>query len=284
MGISKFARKWKRSIQKRLPGYQPPIPPGNKKIANKVKAATAEPTKPAAKVAAPAEKSPADDVEFLVPDNKLEDIFPGSDQAEVTMLPRLIRSHKWAMPEHELMVLGALTKVLQPKLVVEFGTFMGGSTLAMASNMPAGSKIITIDLDPTARSTHVHGMGVGLSEFDVGCLFRGTRYESMIEQRFSNTVEFSDEDLISAADLVFVDADHTYEFAKRDTETAVQFVKSEGTILWHDYRWEPANPECVGVTHTVNEFYEEYGCCSQIAGTRFALHSSRLSNIAKKAA
>ncbi|MCA9125515.1 MAG: class I SAM-dependent methyltransferase [Planctomycetales bacterium] len=252
MGITRFASKLKRSIKKRLPGYEPI--PGNKAI--KVEA--------------------AEDVPFLVPTAKLHEIFDSADVAEVTMLPRLIRSHKWAMPEHELLTLGALTKILQPKLVVEFGTFMGGSTLSMAANMPADGKIVTIDLDPAARSTHVHGMGVGLSQFDVGCLFRGTRYASMIEQRFANTVEFHDRDLLDAADLVFVDADHTYEFAKRDTRTAMTFVKSTGTILWHDYTWEPKNPECVGVTKTVNEFWEQFGCCSQIAGTRFALYTPQL--------
>lgn len=249
MGLKKFTSKMSRSIKKRLPGYEPN--PGNKSVS-------------------------ASDVPFLVPSAKLDEIFESADHAEVTMLPRLIRTHKWAMPEHELLTLGALAKILQPKLVVEFGTFMGGSTLSLAANMPSDGKIVTIDLDPNARDTHVHGMGVGLSQFDVGCLFRGTRYESMIEQRFANTVQFQDRDLLAAADLVFVDADHTYEFAKRDTQTAMTFVKNSGTILWHDYTWEPANPECVGVTRTVNEFWEEFGSCSQIAGTRFALYTPSL--------
>lgn len=256
MGINKFVSKWKRSIAKRLPGQH--VDPGNKEV--------------------------APDVPFLVPEATLSEIFEGSDQAEVTMLPRLIRTHKWAMPEHELLTLGALTKVLQPKLVVEFGTFMGGSTLAMASNMPQDGRIVTIDLDPTARKTHVHGMGVGLSDFDVGTLFRGTRYESQIEQRFANTVNFRDDDLLQAADLVFVDADHTYEFAKRDTQTALTFMKPGGSILWHDYTWEPANPECVGVTRTVNEFWEEHGSCSQILGTRFAIFSPVLARASVAAA
>ena len=100
----------------------------------------------------------------------------------------------------------------------------------------------------------------------------------MIEQRYANTVEFSDEDLIGKADLVFVDADHTYEFAKRDTETALKLIKPGGTILWHDYSWAPENPECVGVTKTVNEFRDRHGDCWQIEGTRFAIyHPSRVS-------
>lgn len=247
MGIQRFTKRWGRSIAKRLPlSRSKPVRTGS---------------------------LPLPSVPFLVPTAGLADIFPGADQIEMTMLPRLIRTHKWAMPEHELLTLGALIKILQPRLIVEFGTFTGGSTLAMAANMPEDGRIVTIDLAPADRKTHVHGMGVGLSEFEVGCLFQSTRYEARIEQRFANTVDFQDADLVAAADLVFVDADHTYEFAKRDTQTALTFLKEEGTILWHDYTWEPSNPECVGVTRTVNEFWEERGACRSIADTRFALYT-----------
>jgi predicted O-methyltransferase YrrM len=211
-------------------------------------------------------------VEFIVPTQTLDEIFPGAGQAEIIMLPRLIRSHKWAMPEHELLTLGAIAKMIQPRKVVEFGTFRGGSTLVMASNIPSDGRIVTVDIDPAQRKSHEHGLGTGLSEFDLGCLFRGTAYESKIEQRFCNTLHFDADDLIGQADLVFVDADHTYEFVKRDTEKAMTLVRPGGWILWHDYTWEPENSECAGVTKAVNEFFLRYGNCHQIAKTRFAIH------------
>jgi predicted O-methyltransferase YrrM len=40
------------------------------------------------------------------------------------------------MPEHELLVLGAVTQALRPERVVEFGTFTGASTFLMALNNP----------------------------------------------------------------------------------------------------------------------------------------------------
>ncbi len=219
-----------------------------------------------------AARAAADGIQFLVPEKSLDGVLAGAEFAEVVMLPRLIRSHKWAMPEHELLVLGAIAKQVKPKMVVEFGTFRGGSTLVMAANSPNDARVITIDLDPTLRKTHEHGTGVGLSDFDVGCLFRGTRYERQIEQRFANSVEFVDNDLVGKADLILVDADHTYEFARRDTEKAMQFLKPGGTIVWHDYTWEPQNSECAGVTRTVNEFWQANGRCARIAGTRFAIY------------
>jgi predicted O-methyltransferase YrrM len=216
----------------------------------------------------------ASTIEFLAPTQTLDEILPGADQSEVIMLPRLIRSHKWAMPEHELLTLGAITRMIQPKLVVEFGTFRGGSTLAIASNMPQEGRVVTVDIDPSTRSTHEHGLGTGLSDFDVGCLFKSTRYERMIEQRFCNTLSFDTSDLSGKADLVFIDADHTYEFVKRDTAKAMTLVKPGGWLLWHDYTWEPQNSECAGVTKAVNEFLQANGNCVQIAKTRFAIHKT----------
>lgn len=262
MAIERFIAKWKRSIAKRVGQYAK-------------KQSAREQIRESIPIAA-GNRAVTGNVAFDLQRASLAELFERGDQTETTMLPRLIRSHEWAMPEHELLTLGALARQLCPSLVVEFGTFMGGSTLAMASNLPTESRIVTVDLEPEQRPEHEHGMGVGLLEFEVGCLFRGTRYESMIEQRFANTIEFSDEDLVGKADLVFVDADHTYEFAKRDTETALRLVKPGGAILWHDYSWAPENPECVGVTKTVNEFRDTHGGCRQIEGTRFAIYHPTL--------
>lgn len=214
----------------------------------------------------------AANIDFLLPTRPLEDILPGADRAEVCMLPRLIRSHLWAMPEHELLTLGAITRMINPARVIEFGTFQGGSTLVMATNMADSGSIVTIDLDPAERRTHEHGLGTGLIEFDLGCLFRGTRYEQMIEQRYGNTLHVDDPDLVGGADLVFIDADHTYAFATRDTAKALTFARPGGWLVWHDYTWEVENSECAGVTKAVNEFFQRYGGCFHIAGTRFAIH------------
>jgi predicted O-methyltransferase YrrM len=211
-------------------------------------------------------------IEFLLPTRELDGILPGADRAEVCMLPRHIRSHGWAMPEHELLTLGAIIRMTKPRFVVEFGTFQGGSTLVMAANIDPGGRIVTIDLDPSQRTSHEHGLGTGLLEFDLGSLFRGTRFEPMIEQRWSNTLNVAGDDLLGKADLVFVDADHTYPFAKHDTAKALTFVRPGGWIVWHDYTWLPEHSECAGVTRAVNEFFQRHGNCFHIAKTRFAIH------------
>ena len=39
--------------------------------------------------------------------------------------------------------------------------------------------------------------------------------------------------------MVFVDGSHAYEYAKSDSDVAMQLVKRNGCIIWHDYGiWE----------------------------------------------
>ncbi len=222
-----------------------------------------------------ARPQPLPQIEYPLPTRTLELLLPGSELTEVAFLPRLIRRHRWAMPEHEVLVLGALCRQLVPARIVEFGTFTGGSTLAMAANTPPATRILTVDVAPHTQATHVHGLGVGFPSFDTGVLFRDTPFAAKIEQRFVDTRAFEVGELAEAVDLVFVDADHTYEFVRRDSETAYAMLRPGGAIVWHDYRWEPQDAACVGVTQAVNEFWQKHGDCFQIAETRFAIHLPR---------
>jgi hypothetical protein len=49
------------------------------------------------------------------------------------------------------------------------------------------------------------------------------------------------------AGLVFVDGSHTYDYAGRDSETAMRLVRPRGVVLWHDYGVWP------GVTQALEE-------------------------------
>jgi predicted O-methyltransferase YrrM len=210
--------------------------------------------------------------QFSLQEVALESLFPKSESSQISMSVKQIRTHLWAMPEHELLVLGAIAKYLKPSYIIEFGTFTGASTLALAMNSPGNAKVVTVDIDPSERTVHQHGLGVGLLEFNVGMHFKLTNWESKIEQRFSNSASFDLPEWIGRVDLFFIDADHTYEFVRRDTEKAKSMLSPNGVIVWHDYRWDPQDSECEGVTRAVNEFSDNYGGCYQIQGTRFAIH------------
>ena len=52
---------------------------------------------------------------------------------------------------------------------------------------------------------------------------------------------------VGRAGLVFVDGSHAYDYARKDSETAMRLVKPGGIVLWHDYGVWP------GVTQALEE-------------------------------
>ena len=54
-------------------------------------------------------------------------------------------------------------------------------------------------------------------------------------------------DVLGRAGLVFVDGSHAYDYAKKDSETAMRLVRPRGIVLWHDYGVWP------GVTQALEE-------------------------------
>lgn len=217
------------------------------------------------------------EVAFELPVVDPGELWPGFDRLSITMNPRQIRRHLWAMPENEIMVLSAICAALQPRNVFEFGTFTGASTLAIAANSPSDVKIHTLDIPPEDRKSHRTGVGSDIPfEFEIGQAFRGTKWESNIQILTADARKLDVSDFKQSMDLVFVDADHTYSFVKNDTEKALQMLKPGGVILWHDYRWDDESPECAGVTRCVNEFHKAQGACHEIDGTRFAVFQSPL--------
>ena len=207
-----------------------------------------------------------------LPARTVGDLWPHANETEVSLVPTQLRQHPWGMPEHELLILGAITRAVQPRRIVEFGTFTGGSTLSMALNSPPEARLVTVDVDPADRRTHVHGSGVGLYEFRTGEMFVGTPWCEKITQQFCDTRRFAMPEWEGCVDLFMVDADHTYEYVRADIATARRMLSPSGVIVWHDYTWLPENPECGGVTRAVNEFGRQFGNCFQITGTRFAVY------------
>lgn len=207
-----------------------------------------------------------------LPKRALAELWPSVNYGEVSLIPKQMRQHLWGMPEHELLILGAITRAVNPKRIVEFGTFTGASTLTIALNSPPDARVVTVDVDPATRPTHVHGLGVGLIEFRTGEMFLDTPWAAKIEQRYCDTRQFAMPEWKGQVGLFMVDADHTYEFVRTDTALAKSMLAPGGILVWHDYTWTPDSAECAGVTRAVNEFNRQYGNCFQIAGTRFAVY------------
>jgi len=210
---------------------------------------------------------------FTLPVRPLAELFPGIE-TRTTQIPvsQLRRHDQCAVPAAELLTLAAICGYVKPRCILEIGTYTGSSALIMAMNTPPETEIFTLDLDPTDRATHQHGLGVGgLPDYTVGAAYLGTPFAGKIRQLLGSSLTFDFTPFTGNIDLVFIDADHTYDFVKADTATALKLLRPGGIILWDDYVWDERFPECAGVTRCVNELAQARPI-ARPEGTRFAIY------------
>lgn len=171
----------------------------------------------------------------------------------------------------ELAALGALASRPGVKSIFEIGTFNGLTALNFALNSAADARIFTLDLPPENKGdTSLQAAGGDLKyivQERKGWLFHQGRRpeEAKITQLFGDSATFDYAAHRNATDLVFVDGAHSYDYVRKDTETALQLLRNgRGVIAWHDYNtWWP------GVIQHLEELYRRPGFdgLRRIAGT-----------------
>ncbi|MEI8192178.1 MAG: class I SAM-dependent methyltransferase, partial [candidate division NC10 bacterium] len=203
----------------------------------------------------------------------LGELFPGIEETVVHFpVSRLEPQGEWALPLAELLTVAAVCRYTQARRIYEMGTYTGATTLGMAMNAPADAEIFTLDLDAAERAAlRITVDGADASAFVVGACYRDTPFTDRVHQLLGNTLTFDHSPYYGTIDLVLIDANHTYPYVKRDTETAFKLLRPGGTIIWDDYVWEEQHPECAGVAQCLNELASIYRLF-QIRGTRLAIH------------
>lgn len=204
---------------------------------------------------------------------KIEDLFPGVDSLAVNIpLNSASGEDDWNLPFRELTVLAAICTHCRPRRVFEIGTYKGSSTLAIALNTPGATEVFTLDLGPSVGDTHKDGFGPGgLPAYEVGSYYRASPVRSKIRQLLGNSATFDYKPYLHSVDFVFIDADHTYDCVRKDTETGLALLAPSGIILWDDYGWTERHPECAGVSRCLNELARNANVY-QIEGTRLAIY------------
>jgi predicted O-methyltransferase YrrM len=131
----------------------------------------------------------------------------------------------------EMAALAVITAAKWPRRVLEFGTYDGASTWHLWANARPGGSVTTVDLPPgttVAGSTDptLHGV-------------RGRPF--LPESPDVRVVEVDsrawEPDPGAAYDLCFIDAGHSYECVRNDTEKARRALAPGGVIVWHDATW-----------------------------------------------
>jgi predicted O-methyltransferase YrrM len=164
-----------------------------------------------------------------LPRIRLRDVVPNPDDVPVTII-----DHRYilgGLAIQELVVLNRLARWLDPELVFEVGTFLGATTIQLAANTTA--PVYTLDLPP-ANAGEAAREDVFRPERP-GLLIADSPYEERITQLFGDSRTFNFSPFHRRVDLVFVDADHSYDAVRADSRRAVEMLSDRGAVVWHDY-------------------------------------------------
>lgn len=170
----------------------------------------------------------------------------------------------------DLAVLLTILVDRRPRVALEVGTFNGATTRLMAINL-AGSIIHTIDL-PKDYSVASDSAELPKDDFHL-INARGFSIDYLSDPEISNIVQhFGDTahwDFATArgAEFFFIDASHTYEYVRNDTEKAMRTCHGRvATFLWHD-----CDMNHCGVTSWLAEMCRSGYPVKRIAGTNLAV-------------
>lgn len=169
----------------------------------------------------------------------------------------------WDTPIHDLFWLVELLKAAQPRRIMEFGTCTGLATYYLAKNSAPDAVVTTLDL-PDEDFERIKPS----PEITLGMRFKGTPEESKI-RRVPVDLACLDTSRFEPQDFIFIDAQHGYEDALRDSENALRMLAPGGTIVWHDYDVEES---CAGVVRALNDLERKLHGIKRLKGTTLAFY------------
>ncbi|MCO6359957.1 putative O-methyltransferase YrrM [Roseivirga pacifica] len=131
------------------------------------------------------------------------------------MMPRMLSGHLQGR------VLSMLTHMIQPKVILEVGTYTGYSALCMAEGLAEDGKLITLDINE-----ELHDQVQGY--------FDESDYSAQIDYRIGNAMELIPE-INEPFDLVFIDADKKNYLNYYNL--VIDQVRSGGFIIADNVLW-----------------------------------------------
>ena len=166
----------------------------------------------------------------------LRDLMIETHQA--TTQPHMASGH------YQGRVLSMISKLIQPKTILEIGTFTGYATLCLAEGLAENGKIITLDINDELKY-------IGEKYFEK------SPYKNQIDYRIGPALEQMKSIENESVDLIFIDADkQTYpEYYDR----SIELLRKGGVILMDNVLWygkvydENANDKRTVILRDLNE-------------------------------
>jgi len=171
----------------------------------------------------------------------LEKIFPGIMEIGFD-IDKVGRPHYGDINESETELLYRIVNWLQPKNLVEFGTFDGRSTRIMAEQSPLDARVLTVDLPEDNGFIHPYTSDSIFSELaKPGSRYEGSSATGKIKQVLMDATSFNFKKELDtfldgkSIDFALVDAAHDYYTTKYLWELAFSKLNPGGVILSDDY-------------------------------------------------
>lgn len=143
---------------------------------------------------------------------------------------------------------------------LEIGTYDGNTAFNVASNLPYGSEVITIDLpeltDENAKFSYDNYLVHNPQRSNKKHLHLDNVKQVYSDSKKLNFSEFKFK-------VAFIDGGHDFETVKSDTVNCINNIQSPGVIIWHDY-----DVECE-IGDLLHFMASDYRIC-HIEGTRLA--------------
>ena len=143
-----------------------------------------------------------------------------------------------------------------PKIILEIGTYDGGTLFFLSKFASIDATIITMDL-PSVRD----GAGYSPTKIPFYKSFKSHNQKIHFIRDNSHSISAIEKvkKIISdkKIDVLFIDGDHSYEGVKRDFENYSPFVRKGGLIAFHDIVDHPIELNCK-VYNFWNEIKENY--------------------------
>jgi predicted O-methyltransferase YrrM len=138
-------------------------------------------------------------------------------------------------------VLLALAKLVRPRTIFEFGTYLGIQTLNLAVNFPE-TRIYTLDLDEASlqglqQDVNDKPLTQTHLEYQRELAFLSTPHEKRISRLYGDSNKYDFSGLTNQMDLIYVDGGHDRTTLESDSKNAFKMLSPghAGCIAWHDH-------------------------------------------------
>ncbi|MCD6059709.1 MAG: hypothetical protein K0S16_20 [Moraxellaceae bacterium] len=155
----------------------------------------------------------------------------------------------------EAAILVSLLKLMQPRKVFEFGTFLGYSSSLMLRNTEPGCEVHTIDLgeaigqyedakgysdaelhaDDRKNDDYLRYTQGTRGTYYLGNLDTADRQRLTLLRGNSTKLDVAGKGYAGIFDLAFIDGGHDTATITSDTVKALEMIGDSGVIVWHDY-------------------------------------------------